>query len=207
MKLVPRIALAPFHWLPRWRRSKNQKEYATYTCAVVQETPGWLVIELKWSDLRHFLGWRPRFNSMPNDTINVRLDFSGITVHPDMLNFNQSVRIRKGKRREVVPARIARPPNSEIYFLLIGKLILAHVERQFRFNLVTWPLANALPLVLGAGLFSVWGFLDGWQLHKSTDFFSLEDHFTSGSPDELTDNMSSGAASGSLSSNSSSTPG
>ena len=60
-----------------------------------------------------------------------------------------------------------------MYFLSVKKLILAHLERQFRFNLVTWPLANALPLLLGGGLLGVWGFFDGWQLSKSDDFFTV----------------------------------
>lgn len=131
-----------------------------------------MVIEVQWKDLRHFLKWRPKFNSLPNDTINAKLDFSQVTVSPDMIRHNPAIRIRKGSKSEVVPAVVAGPVDSGVYFLLVGKLILAHVERQFSFNFVTWPVANALPLLAGAGLFAAWGYYDGWQLHQSKDFFS-----------------------------------
>ena len=250
-------------WWHHWRQVRRQRENGVYKCVVAQEPAGWLVIEVQWKDLRHFLKSRPKFNSMPNDGINAQLDFSRVTVHRDMLNHNPAIRIRKGSKSEVVPAIVAGPVDDEVYILFVGKLILAHLERQFMFNLVTWPVSNVLPLLIGGGLFTLWGSIDGWQLHESNDFFSavalvititglmfaiwrlivqesdkrhdarcrrlehelmvhqtnqlmtsvgqvqklLEDHFTSGSPDELTDNMSSGAASGSPSSNSSSTPG
>ena len=68
-----------------------------------------------------------------------------------------------------MPATIAGPLDDRVYFLSVRKLTLAHVERRYRFNFVTWPLANALPLLVGAGLFALWGIYDGWQLHKSDD--------------------------------------
>ena len=88
------------------------------------------------------------------------------------MRYNQSIRIRKGSRSEVVPVTIAGPVDNRVYFLSVRKLTLAHVERQYRFNFVTWPLANALPLLVGAGLFALWRVYDGWQLHKSDDFLT-----------------------------------
>jgi len=52
------------------------------------------------------------------------------------------------------------------------KLTLAHIEREFRFNFVTWPLSNVLPILVGAGLFALWGGYDGWQLYRSDNFFN-----------------------------------
>ena len=79
----------------------------------------------------------------------------------------------KGSRSEIVPVTIVGPVEGRVYFLSVRKLTLAHVERQFKFNFVTWPLANALPLLVGAGWFALWGFYDGWQMHKSDDFFTV----------------------------------
>ena len=133
-----------------------------------------MVTEMRWADLLHFLKSRPKFSSLPDDCIKADLDFSQTTVDQDLLSFNnRSVRIRKGSRSEVVPAIIAGPVEGGVYFLFVRKLTLAHVERQFRFNFVTWPLANALPLLVGSGLFVLWGIYDGWQLHKSAEFFTV----------------------------------
>lgn len=171
MKIMKTIT-ARFHWWPFERRSKEQEEDTVYNCVVAQEPAGWLVIEIQWKDLRHFLKWRPRFNSMPTDGINAKLDFSQVTVHPDMIRYNPAMRIRKGGKSEVVPAIVAGPVENGVYLLFVGKLILAHVERQFVFNFVTCPVTNALPLLIGGGLFAIWGFIDGWHLHQSNDFFS-----------------------------------
>ena len=172
MRFILKIVSGPLGLWRRWQLARSRKEYAIYDCVVAQEAPGWLVIEVQWKDLRHFLEWRPKFNSLPNDTINAKLDFSQVTVSPDMIRHNPAIRIRKGSKSEVVPAIVAGPVDSGVYFLLVGKLILTHVERQFSFNFVTWPVANALPLLAGAGLFTIWGFIDGWHLHQSNDFFS-----------------------------------
>ena len=72
-----------------------------------------------------------------------------------------------------MPVTIAGPVKGRVYFLSARKLTLVHIERQFRFNIVTWPLANALPLLVGTGFFALWGIYDGWQLHKSNDFFTV----------------------------------
>ena len=155
------------------RRSRNEEDDVVYNCFVAQVPPVWWVIEMRWADLLHFLKSRPKFNSMPDDAIKAKLDFSQSTVRPDVLHLNPSVRIRKGSRSEIVPVTITRPVESQIYFLFVRKLTLVHLERHFRFNFVTWPLANALPLLVGTGLFALWGIYDGWQLHKSDDFFTV----------------------------------
>ena len=159
--------------MSRLRRAENEGKDIVYDCFVAQEPPGWLVIEMPWADLLHFLRSRPKFNGLPDDVIKANLDFSQTTVHPDMLRYNPSVRIRKGRKSEVVPITLAGPVEDRVYFLSVRKLTLAHVERQFRFNIVTWPLANVLPLLVGASLFSLWGSYDGWHLHKSDDFFTV----------------------------------
>ena len=173
MNAIPRLVTAPLRWGRRWWRGRNEEEDIVYNCFVAQEPPGWLVIEMQWSDLLHFLKKRPHFNSLPDDIIKADLDFSHTTVHPDVVRYNPSVRIRKGGRSEVVPVTIAGPVEGRVYFLSARKLTLAHIERQFRFNIVTWPLANALPLLVGTGLFALWGIYDGWQLHESDDFFTV----------------------------------
>ena len=172
MNTIPRLVTAPFRWWRRWRGARNEEEDIVYNCFVAQEPPGWLVIEMQWSDLLHFLNKRPKFNSLPDDVIKADLDFSQTTVHPDVVRYNPSVRIRKRSRSEVVPVTIAGPVEGRVYFLSARKLTLAHIERQFRFNIMTWPLANALPLLVGTGFFALWGIYDGWQLHKSDDFFT-----------------------------------
>ena len=174
MNAISRLATAPLRWSLCWRKARSEEEDVVYNCFVAQEPPVWLVTEMRWADLLHFLKSRPKFNSLPDDCIKADLDFSQTTVDQNLLSFNnRSVRIRKGSRSEVVPAIIAGPVEGGVYFLFVGKLTLAHVERQFRFNFVTWPLANALPLLVGSGLFVLWGIYDGWQLHKSAEFFTV----------------------------------
>ena len=173
MHAISRLATAPLRWWGRVRKERSDEEDVVYNCFVAQEPTRWLVIEMQWADLLHFLKSRPKFNSLPDDDIKADLDFSQATVHPDVVRYNPSVRIRKGSRSEVVPVTIAGPFDDRVYFLSVRKLTLAHVERQFKFNFVTWPLANALPLLVGAGLFTLWGIYDGWQLHKADDFFTV----------------------------------
>ena len=173
MTASSKLATAPLRWWNRLRMVRSEGEDIVYNCFVAQEPPGWLVIEMRWADLLHFLKSRPKFNSLPDDVIKANLDFSQTTVHPDMLRYNPSVRIRKGRKSEVVPVTLAGPMEDRVYFLSVRKLTLAHVERQYRFNFVTWPLANAVPLLVGASLFGLWGIYDRWQLHKSDDFFTV----------------------------------
>ena len=173
MNAISRLATAPLRWWRRSRKARSEGEDIVYNCFVAQESPGWLVIEMRWADLLHFLKSRPRFNSLPDDVIKANLDFSQTTVHPNVLCYNPSVRIRKGNRSDTVPVTIAGPVERHVYFLSIRKLTLVHVERQFRFNLMTWPPVNALPFLVGAGLFALWGIYDEWQLHKSDDFFTV----------------------------------
>ena len=154
MNVISRLATEPSRWWHRLRKARSEEEDIVYNCFVAQEPPGWLVIEMRWADMLHFLESRPKFNSLPDDVIKADLDFSQITVHPDVLRYNPSVRIRKGSRSDIVPVTITGPVDGRVYFLSVRKLTLAHVERQFGFNLVTWPLANALPLLVGAGLFT-----------------------------------------------------
>ena len=155
------------------RKPRGEKKDDVYNCSVAQEPSGWLVIEMRWVDLLHFLKSRPRFNSLPDDVIKADLDYSQTTVHPDVLRYNPSIRILKGSTSEVVPVTIRGPVEGRVYLLSVRKLTLAHIERQFKFNLVTWPLTNALPLFIGAGLFTLWGIYDGWQLLKSDDLFTV----------------------------------
>ena len=173
MNAMSRLATTPLRWWHRLRKARSEKEDVVYSCFVAQEPPGWLVIEMRLADLIHFLKSRPKFNSLPDDVIKADLDFSQTTVHPDVLRYNPSVRIRKGSRSEIVPVTIVGPVEGRVYFLSVRKLTLAHFERQFKFNFVTWPLANALPLLVGAGWFALWGIYDGWQMHKSDDFFTV----------------------------------
>ena len=163
MNAMSRLAAAPRRWWCRLRKARSKEDDVVYNCVVAQEPAGWLVIEIRWIDLLHFLKSRPKFNSLPDDVIKADLDFSQTTVHPDVVRYNPSVRIRKRRRSEVVPVTLAGPVEGRVYFLSLRKLTLAHVERQFRFNFVTWPLANLLPLLVGAGLFALWGIYDGWQ--------------------------------------------
>ena len=156
-----------------WAKKVREEEDVVYSCSVAQEPAGWLVVEMQWQDLLHFLKKRPKFNSLPDDIVKAHLDFSRTTVHPDVLRYNPSVRVRKGTRSEVVPITLAGPLEGQlVYFLSVRKLTLAHIERQFRFNLATWPPANFLPLLVGGGLFALWGIYDGWQLHRSDEFFA-----------------------------------
>lgn len=173
MNTISRLATAVYRWWRGLQKARSKDADAVYNCAVAQEPAGWLVIEMEWADLLDFLKSRPNFNSLPDDVVKADLDFSHTTVDPDLLRLNPSLRIRKGTVSEVVPINILGPVEDRVYFLSVKKLILAHLERQFRFNLVTWPLANALPLLLGGGLLGVWGFFDGWQLSKSDDFFTV----------------------------------
>ena len=166
------IALAK-GWIRCGFRSSNSKGEHVYRCTVVQEDPGWLVIEIGWEQMCHFLKWRPRFNAMAYDPINVTLDFSGTTSHPDLLRSNQALRIRKGSRTMEVLILFGDPfPNTEVHPLWVRKLSLAHIERHFAFNFVTWPWANALPFILVGTLFAIWGIYDGWRLHESPQFFA-----------------------------------
>ena len=161
MNAISRLAAAlPRLWC-RLRKARSEEGDVVYNCVVAQEPAGWLVIEIWWTDLLHFLKSRPKFNSLPDNVIKADLDFSQTTVHPDVVRYNPSVRIRKGRRSEVVPVTLAGPVEGRVYFLSVRKLTLAHVERRFRFNFVTWPLANVLPLLVGAGLFALWGIYDG----------------------------------------------
>ena len=173
MNAISRMAPPPLRWWLRWRKAKSEEEDVVYDCIVAQEPAGWLVIEMRWADLLHFLKSRPKFNSLPDDVIKANLDFSQTTVHPDLVRYNSSVRIRKGSRSEVVPVTLAGPVEGRVYFLSVRKLTLAHIERQFKFNFVAWPPSNALPLSVGGGLFALWGIYDGWQLHKSDEFFTV----------------------------------
>ena len=127
---------------------------------------------MQWSDLLHFLKSRPKFNSLPDDVIKTDLDFSKTTVHPDMVRLNPSIRICKGGKSEIVPVTIAGPVDNRVYFLSVRKLTLTHIERQFRFNFVTWPAANAVPPLMGTGLFALWVIRDGRQLYESGDVFA-----------------------------------
>ena len=158
--------------LRRWVNKSGEEEDVVYNCLVAQEPAGWLVIEVQWPDLLHFLKKRPKFNGLPDDIVKAHLDFSRTTVHPDIIRYNPSVRIRKGARSEVVPITLAGPVEGQVYFLSVRKLTLAHIERQFRFNFATWPPANILPLLVGGGLFALWGIHDDWQLHRSDQFFA-----------------------------------
>ena len=168
MKAISTLATAVRGWVKKSR----EEEDIVYSCLVVQEPAGWLVIEIQWPDLLHFLKKRPKFNGLPDDIVKAHLDFSRTTVHRDIVRYNRSVRIRKGTRSEVVPITLAGPVEDQVYFLSVRKLTLAHIERQFRFNFITWPPANILPLLVGGGLFVLWGIYDGWQLHRSDQLFA-----------------------------------
>ena len=100
MNAISRLATAPLRWWHRLRKARSEKEDVVYSCFVAQEPPGWLVIEMRWVDLIHFLKSRPKFNSLPDDVIKADLDFSQTTVHPDVLRYNPSVRIRKPQSTE-----------------------------------------------------------------------------------------------------------
>ena len=76
---------------------------------------------------------------------------------------------QKGRSAIIAPARLGATQEDGKYLLLTLRLILAHVERQFKFNLVTWRLANAIPLLVAGATFAIWGMADGWKLHQSDD--------------------------------------
>ena len=159
----------------RWRgRREGTDEIPdrVYRCTVVEEPSRFLVLEIRWHEIAHFLKSRTEFHGLSNELIKVKLDSSQIEGPLEILFNNPSLRIRKRRMMQVVPSRLIPVPDSEIYFLQVRKLTLAHVERQFKFNFVTWRLANTIPLWVGAGMFAAWGISDGWELHQSDDFFA-----------------------------------
>ena len=151
--------------------SKNPSDHV-YDIDVVMVPfgPGWPVPEMEWQHMRRFLKARTVFGSMPDDCINARLHFPESEMDPTLLMVNPSLRVRKGKKVQIAPATIAKPKNIEIYIICVNKLSLLHMEREFAFNLVTWPLSNTLPLLVGGLVLLTWSFFDGWQFHNSNDF-------------------------------------
>ena len=52
MNAISRMAPPPLRWWLRWRKARSEEEDVVYDCIVAQEPAGWLVIEMRWADLR-----------------------------------------------------------------------------------------------------------------------------------------------------------
>ena len=65
MNAISRLATVARRWMKKGRKEED----VVYSCLVVQEPVGWLVIEIQWPDLLHFLKKRPKFNGLPDDIV------------------------------------------------------------------------------------------------------------------------------------------
>ena len=111
------------------------------------------VCEIEWKHLHRHLRFKADVDSMPYDLIKSRIDFSAFPGPLDFLSLNPSLRVRKGKKTVLIPMTIIKPPTLEIYFLQVKKLSLAHLQRQFQFNLLTAPLINLMPFPIVSAAF------------------------------------------------------
>ena len=109
------------------------------------------VCEIEWKHLHRHLRFKADVDSMPYDWIKSRIDFSAFPGPLDLLTLNPSLRVRKDKKTVLIPMTIIKHPTLEIYFLGVKKLSLAHLQRQFQFNLMTAPLINLMPFPIRVG--------------------------------------------------------
>lgn len=179
MKSMLGVAKAPLHWWRSWRHAKRRVETTeaprdyVYRSTVVQDSIGFLFLEMEWQQVALFLKRRGALQGLAFSPIIVSLDTSQIEAPIDILLFNPTVRVTKGRRAITVPARLRPIPNSENYMLQIRSLTLVHLERYFKFNFITWPVANVLPLCGAAVILVGWGAVNGWDIHQSDDFLPV----------------------------------
>lgn len=110
------------------------------------------LLEMEWKHIQQYLGTKPDVDSLPYDIIKCQIDFTRFPGNLDALNVNPSLRIRKGNKTVLVPARVA-VPKADIHVVQVKKLSLAHIQHQFQFNFMTTPLINWLPFPIVSAVF------------------------------------------------------
>ena len=130
----------------------KDSEADVYPCVAIVEHSVFPICEIDWKHVNHYLTSQPNFDSLPFSLLKCKIDFSKFPGNLDFLQRNPSLRVRKGNKTILIPARIVKP-NDEIYFIEVKKISLAHIERQFKFNLMTTPLLNLLPFPITAVAF------------------------------------------------------
>lgn len=129
------------------------------------------VCEIEWKHLHRHLRYRADVDSMPYELVKSRIDFSGFPGPLEFLNLNPSLRVRKGKKTVLIPVTIIKPPTMDIYFLQVKKLSLAHLQRQFQFNLMTTPLINLMPFpIVSAAFLGLYYRISGPTFYSQQDF-------------------------------------
>ena len=150
----------------------NPPDADVYPCHATFVNKVFPICEIDWRYIYHHLQSKREVDSMPYDLVKCRIDFSEFSGDLSLLQYNPSCRIRKGKRTMLIPARIIQPANSPIYFLQIKKLSLAHVERLFRFSLLTTPALSLLPFPIMSVVFLiVYLLLYGENFYSEETFF------------------------------------
>ena len=144
----------------RHRVSMKDTQFAppdgdVYPCIATLANDVFPICEVEWRYIEHHLKSKRDVDSMPYDLVKCRIDFSEFPGELSFLQHNPSCRVRRGKKTVLIPARILKPPDAPIYFLQVKKLSLAHVERLFRFSIMTTPALALIPFPLISALFVI----------------------------------------------------
>ena len=146
-------------------------ESDVYPSKALTEKGVFPICELEWKYLEAHRIDKKDIDSLPYDLIKSNIDFTNFSAAPEYLMANPTLRVRKRKKTMLVPARIMKVPNTEIYFLRVKKLSIAQLERQFRFNLFTVPLINLVPFPSVLIAFLVLSYcLSGQTFYSETEF-------------------------------------
>ena len=169
---ILRLSRATLTWWSGPRRKTPSAGDNIYQGSLVHDSIGALIVEMRWEQLAAFIKAQGASQGLEYSPIIVALDTAQVDGSTGDLPVNPTLRVTKGRKAMIVRATSATIPNSEHHMLLLRTLTLAHLERHFKFNLVTWRFANTIPVWIAGAAFAVWGQADGWQLHKSDDFFA-----------------------------------
>ena len=130
----------------------KDSEADVYPCVAMVEHNVFPICEIDWKHVNHYLTSQPTVDSLPFTLLKCRIDFSQFPGNLQFLQHNPSLRVRKGNKTILIPVRFMKPIDG-IHFIQVKKVSLAHIQRQFRFNLLTTPLLNLLPFPITALVF------------------------------------------------------
>ena len=148
----------------------KDSEADVYPCVAMVEHNVFPICEIDWKHVNHYLTSQPNVDSLPYSLLKCKIDFSKFPGNLQFLQHNPSLRVRKGNHTILIPARMVKL-NDEIYFIEVKKVSIAHIERQFRFNLMTTPLLNLLPFPITAVAFlGLYLQLFGSGFHSRNEF-------------------------------------
>ena len=144
-----------------------------YPCSAIAEGGVFPILEIEWKHILQHLESKMNPNSLPFDLVKCQIDFADFPAGGlKLLQINPSCRVRRRKRTMIVPTRIIPVPDDSIYFAEIKKVSLAHIERHFRFSLMTTSFISLLPFSgLLLAFFGAYLYLYGIAFYSETTFF------------------------------------